>query len=386
MERFNALEGGRGLLALLVMLVHFEANYHGKAFLNAENLYYVVDYFFVFSGFLMARIYWTGLKTRTDLVEYMIVRFGRVYPLHLVWLMLFIGFEAFRMLLPAAWLDSAPFSGSNDAAAIPLHLLLLQAMGIADKNTWNFPSWSISTEFYSYIVFALLIVIFQRARLLMAFLIVLGCCLALNVWSDIGFQETFKLGFFRCLASFMVGVMIYPLYQRTVEHLKPRYALMSVLELLFFALFLGFSVIADDKLLSFLTPLLAGLLIWSLTYDAGWLSRVFSTRIPLYLGSISYSMYLAHVFVQDRILNLFKLLEIKGLGVFFVADSNNISVTAETLLGTSPWIADALSVLMILLIIAISHFTFLWVEEPARQWAKQLIKNGRKKRAAAVGP
>lgn len=382
MERFNALEGGRGLLALVVMLVHFEANYHGKSFINADNLYYYIDYFFVFSGFLMARIYWDGLKTRTDLSEYMIIRFGRVYPLHVAWLFLFIAFECFRLLLPAGWLDSAPFSGSNEAAAIPLHLLLVQAMGLIDRNTWNFPSWSLSTEFYSYIVFAALVMCFQRSRLIVATGIALLCAWALLTLSDIGFQETFHLGFFRCLAGFMIGVIIYPLYARTQATLRQRFWLMTVVEVLLFTLFFSFALIANDKAWSFCTPLLAGVLIWGLTYDAGAVSRVLSTRFPLYLGSISYSMYLAHVFIQDRMLNVFKLLEIKGLGHYFVADTGNISKTADVLLGTTPWMADALCLVMFVTIIGVSHYTFLWIEEPGREWAKQLVKRRRKARAA----
>lgn len=382
MERFNALEGGRGLLALVVMLVHFEANYHGKAYINAENLFYFIDYFFVFSGFLMARIYWDSLKTRTDFGEYMIIRTGRVYPLHFAWLMLFIAFECFRLMLPAGWLDSQPFTGSNEAAAIPLHLLLVQAMGLIDRNTWNFPSWSLSTEFYSYIVFAMLMLWLQRGRLAGAALIAVLSCLALWCWSDIGFQETYYMGFYRCLTGFMVGVMLYPLYMRS-QGLRQRFGLMTVLEIAGFTAFFSFALVAHDKAWSFASPLITGFLIWVLTYDGGAVSRVLSTRIPLYLGGISYSMYLAHVFIQDRMLNVFKLLEIKGVGQFFVPDTDDISPVSDVLLGTSPWLSDLFCLLMFAITIGVSHYTFRWIEEPGREWAKQLVKRRRKQRAAA---
>lgn len=383
MERFNALEGVRGFFCLVVVLAHFEAGYHGKAFINAETLYYLVDIFFVFSGFLMSGLYWSTLRTRTDFIDYMIVRTGRVYPLHLALLLVFIAFEGLRLLLPAQWLDTAPFSGTNDPVAIINHLTLTQSMGVLDRNTWNFPSWSISTEYYAYVVFALLMILVQKSRTLAAVLMIAGSIAVLAWQSDIGFHETIVWGFFRCLAGFMVGVLIYPLYART-RHLKQYPRCMTIVEIAAISVLLGFSLISADPQASLLSPLVVGFLVWTFCYDAGVISRMFASRVLIYLGTISYSIYLNHVFVQDRMMNFFKLLEIKGVGGFFVPDSMELSKTADVMLGKTIWHADLYVLLMLALVIAISHFTYRWIEMPGREWAKRIIKRRRAARAAAL--
>lgn len=379
MDRFNSLEGIRGLFCLVVVLAHFEAGFHGKAFINAETLYYVVDIFFVFSGFLMSGLYWSSLRTGADFTDYMIVRTARVYPLHITLLAIFIAFECLRMLLPAAWLDTAPFSGTNDIGAIPYHLTLTQSLGMLPRNTWNFPSWSISTEYYAYIVFAALVMFFRRSRELVALALIIGCVVALGLGDSLGFKETYALGFFRCLAGFMVGVLVYRIYDVS-RGLRTRKVLMSVMELLAFALFFAFMSISASPQMSLLVPLLIGFLVWVLSYDAGLISRLLAAPVLIYLGNISYSIYLNHVFVQDRMMNFFKLLEIKGFGVHFLPDSEELSQTASMMLGTSVWLADVYALIMLLLVIAISRFTYRWVEIPGRDWAKDIIKRRREHR------
>ena len=46
------------------------------------------------------------------------------------------------------------FTGGRMPFAILTNLLLIQSLGIHDSDTWNGPAWSISTEFYTYLVFA----------------------------------------------------------------------------------------------------------------------------------------------------------------------------------------------------------------------------------------
>jgi len=83
-------------------------------------------------------------------------------------------------------------------------------------------------------------------------------------------------------------------------------------------------------------------------------------------------------------MNFFKLLEIKGVGGFFVPDSMELSKTADVMLGKTIWHADLYVLLMLALVIAISHFTYRWIEMPGREWAKRIIKRRRAARAAAL--
>jgi peptidoglycan/LPS O-acetylase OafA/YrhL len=52
---------------------------------------------------------------------------------------------------------STPTFTDNSARAFGSNLLLIHALGLHDHLTFNGPSWSISTEFYAYIFFGLIV-------------------------------------------------------------------------------------------------------------------------------------------------------------------------------------------------------------------------------------
>ena len=114
-----------------------------------------VDFFFVLSGFVITHAYMTKLETRLDMYSFMLRRFGRLWLLHFTVLMAFIGLEIVKLALASRiQMPVPPFGESNSTEAILPNLLLLQSMFIHGHPTWNIPSWSISTEFWTYLGFA----------------------------------------------------------------------------------------------------------------------------------------------------------------------------------------------------------------------------------------
>src|SRR3979409_173570 len=88
MERFVALDSWRGIAACLVALFHFEAYSHlvyshlnGAPFLR--NSWLFVDFFFVLSGFVIAANYQQRLREGFGVGRFLLLRLGRLYPLHL---------------------------------------------------------------------------------------------------------------------------------------------------------------------------------------------------------------------------------------------------------------------------------------------------------------
>ena len=83
-HRFEALDSWRGICACLVAVFHF----HAYGFLYTSpflrNFYLFVDFFFVLSGFVIAWNYADKLTSVQALKGFMILRAGRLYPLHLV--------------------------------------------------------------------------------------------------------------------------------------------------------------------------------------------------------------------------------------------------------------------------------------------------------------
>ncbi|TIU76049.1 MAG: acyltransferase, partial [Mesorhizobium sp.] len=83
-ERFLVLDSWRGICALLVALFHFPTTsmISQSAFVGGSYLF--VDFFFVLSGFVIASAYGGRLNEPDDLARFALVRFGRIYPLHLM--------------------------------------------------------------------------------------------------------------------------------------------------------------------------------------------------------------------------------------------------------------------------------------------------------------
>ncbi|TIW91548.1 MAG: acyltransferase, partial [Mesorhizobium sp.] len=114
-ERFLVLDSWRGICALLVALFHFPtgSTISQSAFIGSSYLF--VDFFFVLSGFVIASSYGNRLSQPQQVARFALVRFGRIYPLHLLMLAAFAGFELLRLMLPQLHgTGAAPFTGGFD--------------------------------------------------------------------------------------------------------------------------------------------------------------------------------------------------------------------------------------------------------------------------------
>src|SRR6267143_3558445 len=186
MERFVVLDSWRGIAACLVALFHLEAyshlvysHLHGVPFLS--NSWLFVDFFFVLSGFVIAANYQQRLLDGFGAGRFLLLRLGRLYPLHFAMLTLFVAFELLkilkRILIPTLLSVNpiAPFSSPQEAPnTILANLLLIQSLHLYDFLTWNMPSWSISTEFYTYVVFAVCLVGLRKHALIALLLAMVG--------------------------------------------------------------------------------------------------------------------------------------------------------------------------------------------------------------------
>ena len=155
-HRYEALDSLRGICALLVCLFHFHANGPIAPLAFVRGSWLFVDFFFVLSGFVIAANYRQRLIDGKFLRGFVILRFGRVYPLHLVMLLAFLVVELLGTMLASGNGAQRPmFDDHHSVFAIYTNLTLTQAFGLHDVLTWNQPSWSIAVEFWTYLLFAL---------------------------------------------------------------------------------------------------------------------------------------------------------------------------------------------------------------------------------------
>ena len=217
---FSGLESLRGVAALMVALYHVSWRTHVLGWSIVRNDYLMVDFFFVLSGFVIFHSYGHRLRTILQTKRFLLLRLGRLYPLHLATMLFFVAVECAKWTaLRLHWLPiaSAPFS-VNQPATLVSNLLLIHALGIHKDPTWNVPSWSISAEFYTYLLCAVVCMMFSSAKPLLAASGALAAAGFAVSWFLAGsLTSTAQYSFFRCMFGFFSGVIAWHIYRRLAE-------------------------------------------------------------------------------------------------------------------------------------------------------------------------
>jgi peptidoglycan/LPS O-acetylase OafA/YrhL len=292
-RKISELESLRGLAALLVVFFHVPT---WNSFLNVRiisNGYLMVELFFVLSGFVICNAYCNNIKTTRDLMRFQFLRFGRLYPVHLLFLLIFLLIEVakyvaqfeFDIVSP----NSQPFRENNFTALIQ-HIFLIQAIGPAGRPvTFNIPAWSISVEFYTYLIFGCVVLLSRKGYQYLVFsLIAIASVVLLVSAAGFGFEDML-----RGLAGFFIGCLTAVAVKNLTLKVS-RFA--SALLFLAIIAFLQFKPHkAYDVTIYFLTAGLIGALVLQ---KNGLLNSVLRLKIFVWLGSISYSLYMSHEAVE----------------------------------------------------------------------------------------
>ncbi len=97
--RMRALDGWRGFASVGVCLIHLQLNGYLTSAPSLESWTMAVDFFFVLSGFVMARVYADGLVDDDNVAKFIVRRVGRLWPLHVSMLALFVIVECLKLAL-----------------------------------------------------------------------------------------------------------------------------------------------------------------------------------------------------------------------------------------------------------------------------------------------
>jgi len=177
-EYYSALDGFRGLLAIFVAIYHTIWISHPQEWRFFGNGPVIIDLFFAFSGFLMWRLYADRLETAYALARLLAHKFG------------------FSEHNPG---EVLPFqSGSSEGIlAVFQHLTMTNAMGFSDNLTFNPPSWTVGAEFYTYFIFAAMMMWFRPKKLIDFSIIALCIALIYGILSGVkpSMNITYDYGF-----------------------------------------------------------------------------------------------------------------------------------------------------------------------------------------------
>ncbi len=302
----DSLTGIRGAAALWVFLTHYQALM--AAYLNSPEIaantflyngFRGVDLFFVLSGFILMHVHGEDFHTinQDKLWRFYVLRFFRVYPLNAFVLiaMLPIYFympdlvEWFRTDhgIPIPW-HSHDFS----EAGFVQTLFLAQTWTFIKPGEWNGPAWSLSAEVFGYALFPLLAWFFIRCRSALfcagfAFLSLGLLMVLLVIFHHTQDSPTGTFGLIRMLFGFIAGMAMARCF-----HLLPADSQIggpiAIASLGFIAAALSVHVANVLIVFGFCG------LIFGLAFQQGPVNTLMSSGPAMFLGRISFSLYMIH--------------------------------------------------------------------------------------------
>jgi peptidoglycan/LPS O-acetylase OafA/YrhL len=356
-KKIEELEGIRGLAALLVVFYHIPK---WNPILNIgiiNNGYLMVDVFFVLSGFVIINAYINKINTSKDLLRFQFLRFGRLYSVHLTFLLFFLVLEVAKYIatikLGVQDIRSTPFA-QNNLIALSQQIFLSQGIGPTGKAlTFNVPAWSISVEFYTYLIFGLAILLFRQQKKYIFFIVAFVSIALLATQNTYGFENLL-----RCLGGFFIGCLTESVIKKIKKIKLPSYS--SALVFISIILFLQLKSSNDfDIAIYFFT---SALITTIMLANGGVVKNILKHKILVWLGQISYSIYMSHTFVLWVISNIFKRIlkrpELQNLVGEFTLQLTTLDTYAAIFV-------------IIFFVVLVSWVTYLKIEKPMREKSRR---------------
>lgn len=359
--KIEELESIRGIAAVLVVLFHmpiWNPGLHDIRFIL--NSYYMVDLFFVLSGFVMNLNYGDRLHTLGDVGRFQFLRLGRLYPVHLLFLLLAVLTTASSWIAATAFGMNAPnVSGFKDAtlSSFIQQLLLVHSLGFFKfAHPFNLPSWSISVEFYTYLVFGIACLISHYVLRLSTFVVLTGGALALLHFG--GVDASF-LEILQCLAGYFLGCLVAS-FAAWRPNAMPRGSTFVAL-----AAMTVFLCTRKNPQFDIAIFFLSALLIVAVVCSGDdFAKRILRHRSLKFLGLVSYSIYMSHTFVLWVCNQFVRVVLRRPEGLV-----NGISYPQMSLPGALFWYAVAVGGTILL-----SALVFKYVEDPFRLKSKDFAR------------
>jgi peptidoglycan/LPS O-acetylase OafA/YrhL len=301
-----AFEGVRGVGALLVALFHLGNLNH---YMVVRHFYLLVDLFFVLSGWVITSSYGLKINSLSGLWSYMLRRARRLLPLLYATTLIFIIVQNGSSLVKWIVIDlNLPIKVNHPEALSMVIPKLSEIMGVLtvshglgffDRLILNTPSWSISVELYTYLLFGICCLLFKDniRNLVIAILCLSGAIatVAGSIYMHntlvIGkaLDLTYDFGITRCIWSFSLGSLIYS-YRQSIRLTK---GMAQVLSLVMICLLFGWV----DKIhyAAFASPFIFALFVFSISTGEGTIAKIMGNDLLRVLGERSFSIYLLHV-------------------------------------------------------------------------------------------
>jgi peptidoglycan/LPS O-acetylase OafA/YrhL len=240
-----------------------------------------------------------------------------------------------------------------------LNLALLQNWGLI-RASWNIPSWSISAEWLMYLLFPLLAMprfwnAASASKLFVTMVVIVAAQTFLVLakgWTDYGGMSLG--GMTRVVFEFLLGYAAWHFNSRIAPRATPLFNLVQ----LAIACGLMASVLVNAIWLAFV-PFAAALICTLGNRDAA-LSKGLATKPLVYLGEISYSLYMWHWLVL------------------------NVANTADLpkWLGPAEHAAALATLVQLMLVLMVAAVSYRFIEQPCR---KSIVRLAAPRRRIVAG-
>ena len=285
-QRFHSLDAMRGFAAIAVVILHIGDVMHLQ---TVHYAYLAVDFFFVLSGFVLARAE-SRLRSSLSSLRFLEMRVIRLYPLFALGII----FGAINVIGQIVAHSPTALSPASAVGAFAMNALMLPAVNSRTSIfPLNGPAWSLFFEMVINIAFAFFL--YRLKSLPLAILCaVVGALYLFGIlrvghadvgmyWSNIG------LGLLRVGFSFPLGVLLARAYNKTTKVPSPLSLVPIVMLAVMMAVVLPprFDRLYDVIAIFVAMPMLM------------WLGAIYELpkrleKIGALLGDISYPLYAIH--------------------------------------------------------------------------------------------
>ena len=310
MQRYYIIDFLRGFAAVLVLISHYGHffQYQQKGYPDQysnqmlplyDHLSFIyhhggkaVELFFCISGFVFFMYYFKKISMRSiSPWNFFVLRFSRLYPLHLVTLV-FVAIFAFIFFQKTGFHF---VYDQNNLKHFILNLFLISHWGFQDGTSFNEPIWSVSIEIFLYGAFFILSYFLRNILMICISSILVGLLITFNIYYSFGVG---------IVCFFMGGLVFYAHEQAIKYQIETAAITLTTLMLLFVAFIIFHNPFYLEKneidIAAFF--ILFPILVLLISFLDRFNLLIFK-KIRL-LGDLSYSIYIIHFPIQLIIVTL----------------------------------------------------------------------------------
>ena len=291
MKRINVLTGCRYIAALIVVMDHLGGKEIAAVKPVVNLAPYMMSYFFVLSGFVLALTYHRPGKP-FDLKHFWVSRISRIFPIYL--------FSLFLVCIHLA--DTLGSIKTGDYLSA---VFLAQAWIPENALIFNFPLWALSPELFFFLLFPLISHLAARQPLRRMIWISLGVWAVTQIirftLASGGFDVHPNFISYSPLVhmdSFIIGIVcgLWFMSENRTEEVNPSANLAIMIgSLSVIVIQATFKIVPHvGNINTLFSPIVAAIVL-TLAMDRSRVSRALGHRWLVTLGEASYSLYVLHV-------------------------------------------------------------------------------------------